>query len=362
MSRQLPPGVAAVALIYHRAYEQALGVHHGCKHHDFAVVPLFLGTTIPAQPALLHPSLEIGVGDVEQEYLLLDAEHAAHPGVEPVLQPPVILPQVPGALVQRILGDLLPGYAEHLRQGRILLKVAYGLQLGIRVDGTRDNLHDGEARLFLCPASGMEISANVQKLHGGVTEVLAADDAGLVLGEGVDLYGDGFLSFLLLTGLALGYEAGVVLLGVTAVAVLHVLAHGLLVKSTVRAHHALPFLYHGGEHPCQLVPLRLAETGQLSKAKDTPVPGLAILVGVRLRETVVIIADCRAVSPVTVFLCLGYIHSGGKGKYLFQRDKTDGCSILGVTKEKWTILKIFIQNRNQIENFGGLKQLPVGNI
>ena len=326
MSRQLPPGVAAVALIYHRAYEQALGVHHGCKHHDFAVVPLFLGTTIPAQPALLHPSLEIGVGDVEQEYLLLDAEQAAHPGVEPVLQPPVLLPQEPGALVQRVLGYLLPGYAEHLRQGRVLTEVAYRLQLGIRIDGTRDNLHDDEVGLFMCPALGIQILSDFKQPHGGVAEVLAADDACLVLGEGVKPDGDGLLALLFLTGLALGYEAGIVLLRVTAAAVLHILAHGLLVKFTVLAHHALAFLYHGGEHPCQTVPFLLAETGQLTKTKDTAVPGLPILVDVRLRETVVIIADCRAVSLFTVFPCLGYIHSGAKVRIFFQPAKRTGVA------------------------------------
>ena len=48
----------------------------------------------------------------------------------------MLLPQEPGALVQRVLGYLLPGYAEHLRQGRVLTEVAYRLQLGIRIDGT----------------------------------------------------------------------------------------------------------------------------------------------------------------------------------------------------------------------------------
>lgn len=148
------------------------------------------------------------------------------------------------------------------------------------------------------------ILADLKELHGGVAEVLAANDASLVLGEGVELDGDGLLALLFLTSLALGYEARVVLLGVTAAAVLYVQAHCLPVKLPVVAHHALPFLYHGGEHGCQLVSFLLAETGQLSEAKDTTVPSLAILVDVRLSETVVIIADCCAISLITEFPCL----------------------------------------------------------
>ena len=56
---------------------------------------------------------------------------------------------------------------------------------------------------------------------------------------------------------------------------------------------------------------------------------LAIFVDVRLRETVVIICDCRTISLITIFLCLGYIHFGGKGTHNFSTEETGGCSILG---------------------------------
>ena len=124
----------------------------------------------------------------------------------------------------------------------------------------------------------------------------------------------------------------------------YVLVHGLLIEPDIVAQHALTFLDHGGEHGSQFVPLLLAEARQLTKAKDTAVLGLAILVDVRLRETVVVVADCRTVPLVAIFLCLGYIHNGSKSTHMFQRGQTGGCSILGVTKEQWVILKIFIQN------------------
>ena len=50
----------------------------------------------------------------------------------------------------------------------------------------------------------------------------------------------------------------------------------------------------------------------ISKAKDTTMFSLAIFVDVRLRETVVIVCDCRTISLITIFLCLGELSGFGK--------------------------------------------------
>ena len=42
---------------------------------------------------------------------------------------------------------------------------------------------------------------------------------------------------------------------------------------------------------------------------------------------VVIVCDCCTISLIAIFLCLGYIHFGGKGTHNFSNDKTGGCSI-----------------------------------
>ena len=105
--------------------------------------------------------------------------------------------------------------------------------------------------------------------------------------------------------------------------------HGFLVELFVIAHHALSILNHSGEHGCQSVTFILVKAGKFSKAKDTTMLSLAIFVDVRLRETVVIVCDCRTISLIAIFLCLGYIHFGGKGTHNFSTDKTGGCSISG---------------------------------
>ena len=45
---------------------------------------------------------------------------------------------------------------------------------------------------------------------------------------------------------------------------------------------------------------------------------------------VVIVCDCCTISLIAIFLCLGYIHFGGKGTHNFSTGKTGGCSILGI--------------------------------
>ena len=42
---------------------------------------------------------------------------------------------------------------------------------------------------------------------------------------------------------------------------------------------------------------------------------------------VVIVCDCCTISLIAIFLCLGYIHFGGKDTHNFSTDKTGGCSI-----------------------------------
>ena len=39
---------------------------------------------------------------------------------------------------------------------------------------------------------------------------------------------------------------------------------------------------------------------------------------------VVIVCDCCTISLIAIFLCLGYIHFGGKGTHNFSTDKTGG--------------------------------------
>ena len=110
--------------------------------------------------------------------------------------------------------------------------------------------------------------------------------------------------------------------------VLHILRHGFLVELFVITHHALSILNHSGEHGCQSVTFILA-----------------IFVDVRLRETVVIVCDCRTISLITIFLSLGYIHFGGKGTHNFSTDKTGGCSISGFFPNIRCKLGFFIQNQ-----------------
>ena len=106
-----------------------------------------------------------------------------------------------------------------------------------------------------------------------------------------------------------------------------VLGNGFLVELFVTAHHALSILNHCGKHGCQSVMFILVKIGKLSKTKDTTMLSLAIFFDVRLRETVVVICDCCTISRVAIFLCLGYIHSEGKGTHNFPTYKTGGCSI-----------------------------------
>lgn len=44
---------------------------------------------------------------------------------------------------------------------------------------------------------------------------------------------------------------------------------------------------------------------------------------------VVIVCDCCTISLIAIFLCLGYIHFGGKGTHNFSTDKMGGGSISG---------------------------------
>ena len=209
-------------------------------------------------------------------------------------------------------------------------------------------MHERKVYLLACPVSGRQVASDVKQTHGGVTKVLASDGACLMLGEGVYFYGYGLLAFLFLMGLALGDETRVVLLSIAAAAILHILPHVFLVKLVVVAHHALAILNHGREHGCQLVSLLLAETRQLTKAKNTTMPGLAILVDVRLRETIVIVLECRAVSLIAIFLCCGYIHCGGKGTHIFSTGKMGGCSISGVFPNSTSKLGFFMQKTSKI--------------
>ena len=66
---------------------------------------------------------------------------------------------------------------------------------------------------------------------------------------------------------------------------------------------------------------------------------------IRLRETIVIICDCCTISLIAIFLCLGYIHFGGKGTHNFSTDKTGGGSILGICPNIRRKLGFFMQNQ-----------------
>ena len=74
----------------------------------------------------------------------------------------------------------------------------------------------------------------------------------------------------------------------------------------------------------------LSKPGSSPRQRTLRCFSLAIFVDVRLRETVVIVCDCRTISLIMIFLCLGYIHFGGKGTLNFSTDKTGECSILGI--------------------------------
>ena len=62
---------------------------------------------------------------------------------------------------------------------------------------------------------------------------------------------------------------------------------------------------------------------------------------------VVIVCDCCTISKVAIFLCLGYIHFGGKGTHHLSTDKTGGCSILGYFPLIRLKLGFFIQNQHE---------------
>ena len=166
-----------------------------------------------------------------------------------------------------------------------------------------------------------------------------------MLGERFKLNGNCFLALLFFANLALGDETGIVFLGILAAAVLHVLRHGFLVELFVITHHALSILNHSGKHGCQSVTFILVKAGKFSKAKNTTMLSLAIFVDVRLRETIVIICDCCTISLIAIFLCLGYIHFGGKGTHNFLTGKTGGCSILGIFPNIRRKLGFFMQNQ-----------------
>ena len=59
---------------------------------------------------------------------------------------------------------------------------------------------------------------------------------------------------------------------------------------------------------------------------------------------VVIVCDCCTISLITIFLCLGYIHFGGKGTHNFSTDKMGGGSISGGANNRRK-LGFFIQNQ-----------------
>ena len=166
-----------------------------------------------------------------------------------------------------------------------------------------------------------------------------------MLGERFKLNGNSFLALLFFASLTLGDETRIVLLGILAATVLHILRHGFLVELSVIAHHTLSILNHSGKHGCQSVTFILVKAGKFSKAKDTTMLSLAIFVDVRLRETVVIVCNCCTISLIAIFLCLGYIHFGGKGTHNFSTDKTGGCSILGIFPNIRRKLGFFMQNQ-----------------
>ena len=63
---------------------------------------------------------------------------------------------------------------------------------------------------------------------------------------------------------------------------------------------------------------------------------------------VVIVCDCCTISLIAIFLCLGYIHFGGKGTHNFSTDKTGGGEHFGGPNNRRK-LGFFIQN--QLENW-----------
>ena len=165
-----------------------------------------------------------------------------------------------------------------------------------------------------------------------------------MLGERFKLNGNCFLALLFFASLTLGDETRIVLLGILAATVLHILRHGFLVELSVIAHHTLSILNHSGKHGCQSVTFILVKAGKFSKAKDTTMLSLAIFVDVRLRETVVIVCDCRTISLIAIFLCLGYIHFGGKGTHNFSTEETGGCSILGGPEHSLQIKILYVKS------------------
>ena len=60
---------------------------------------------------------------------------------------------------------------------------------------------------------------------------------------------------------------------------------------------------------------------------------------------VVIVCDCCTISLIAIFLCLGYIHFGGKGTHNFSTDKTGGCSISVFFPNIRCKLGFFMQNQ-----------------
>ena len=197
---------------------------------------------------VLHTPLEVGVGDVHQQYLLLKVEHRADTGVQVVLHLTVYLPESDGTLVEGVLRDLLPVELEHLQQGGVPPEESHGLQLRERIDGTGDDLHQRQVHQLTAPPLGIQELPDLQHRESGPADGLRTDGAGLLLNEAAQADGHQIAPALTLPALCLGLQYGIVLLRILGLTVFQVEVHGHPVQSRIVADHSLMLLNHLRQH------------------------------------------------------------------------------------------------------------------
>ena len=149
-------------------------------------------------------------------------EHRTHTPVQVVLKLAVNFPKPSGTLVECVLGHLPALQLEHLKQGRVAVKIADGLQLRVRVDATGDNLHQSQVNLLTAPALRVQELPYLQPRDSGETYGLRADGARLLLDKARQTDGQHLAAALTLLALRLGTKHGVVLPGIFRLTVLHV--------------------------------------------------------------------------------------------------------------------------------------------
>ena len=281
--------ILTVPLEDFRPHEQSVGIDHGGKDDDLAVVTLLLAVAALADPGVLHLPLEVGVRQVEQENAVLDVEHRTHPLVKVVLHLAVDLVQVVGPFVKGVLGYLVRIQAEHLAHGRVLADVFGRLELGVRIDGAGDDLHQGYIYLLLAPSPAFQKGLYAKPLQRGMADVLGADGTRHFGMQALQF--DAHLDFPGLLRLAAGLFGQLVgtFLGLLLLfQPLAVEPKRRFIQARLVAQLAGTFVNQGCQQVGQFLAVRLGrEVQQFSKAEHRALLDLAVSLAIRLAQAVV---------------------------------------------------------------------------